>query len=415
MRPGRAHRAAVLDTLPVEHRPIAEQVIRGGVPAVREAIAEQNAQAKKEGRAEIPSEQLIALAEDLLPQLRAAEWMDRAEAALADLEELDLRDLRSVIVAADGVARDPEALALKDQIQAGLTRRIEEEQALWIADITANLDGGRFVRALRLSSRPPKAGAPLPVELSSRLVTAVSEGLTPTVNQDLWAAALDALAFSPVRNQVTPAGRPEEPSPALLDAVRRVGDRLPKIVLLFGLDPAEIAAAAKKRGRTGPRGSKSGSSKSGSSKSGSSKSGSTKPESVQPESTEPETPTPSSDPVAEQSPDSANNDRENNSMNTSEESSSVAPGEVTIDEIIIGEEIIVEETILVEEVLVENSDGEVVLVEDIIVVEDTIVIDDVLLVESIDGVVVDVEEILVVDETITVDEAIIVEDLTVED
>jgi len=351
--------------------------------------------------------------------------MDRAEAALADLEELDLRDLRSVIVAADGVARDPEALALKDQIQAGLTRRIEEEQALWIADITANLDGGRFVRSLRLSSRPPKAGAPLPVELSSRLVTAVSEGLTPTVNQDLWAAALDALAFSPVRNQVTPAGRPEEPSPALLDAVRRVGDRLPKIVLLFGLDPAEIAAAAKKRGRTGPRGSKPGGSKSGGSKSGATKPESTKsdsskpesanPESAQPESTKPETLTASSDPSAEQSPASANNDRENNSMNTSEESSPVTPGEVTIDEIIIGEEIIVEETILVEEVLMENSDGDVVLVEDIIVVEDTIVIDDVLLVESIDGVVVDVEEILVVEETVTVDEVIIVEELTAED
>ena len=405
LRPGRAHRAAVLDTLPVEHRPIAEQVIRGGVPAVREAIAEQNAQAKKENRPEIPSEQLIALAEDLLPQLRAAEWLDRAEAALADLEELDLRDLRSVIVAADGVARDAEALALKEQIQAGLTRRIEEEQALWIADITSNLDGGRFVRALRLSSRPPKAGAPLPVELSSRLVTAVSEGLTPTVNQDLWAAALDALAFSPVRNQVTPAGRPEEPTPALLDAVRRVGDRLPKIVELFGLDPAEIAAAAKKRGRNGPRGSKPAGSKPGGSKSGSNKSGSAKPEVTKTNSTS----------SGEQSLDATSNDRENSAMSTSEESSPVATGEVTVDEIIIGEEIIVEETLLVEEVLVENSDGEVVVVEDIIVVEDTIVIDDVLLVESIDGVIVDVEEILVVEETVTVDEAVIVEDLTVED
>ena len=254
LRPGRQHRAAVLDTLPVEHRPIAEQVLRGGVPAVREAITKQNEQAKAENRPEIPADQLVALAEQLLPGLRAAEWRDRADAALADLDELDLRDLRSVIVAADGVVRDDESLAIKDQIQEGLTRRIEEEQALWISDINANLDGGRFVRALRLSSRPPKAGAPLPVEVSSRLVTAVSEGLTPTVNQDLWAAAVDALAFSPVRGQVVPAGRPEEPSPALLDAVRRVGDRLPKIVELFGLDPAEVAAAAKKRGRGGARG-----------------------------------------------------------------------------------------------------------------------------------------------------------------
>src|SRR5690606_36028152 len=173
--------------------------------------------------------------EQLLPNLRNAEWMDRAEAALADLEELDLRDLRSVVVAADSGARGEEAQALKAQLQAGLARRVEEEQALWISDMTANLEAGRFVRALRLSSRSPKAGAPLPPELATRLIVAVSEGLTPTVNQDLWAAAVDALAYSPVRNQVTPAGRPEQPSEALLDAVKRVGDRLPKIVELFGL------------------------------------------------------------------------------------------------------------------------------------------------------------------------------------
>ncbi|MGB3411357.1 MAG: hypothetical protein WBA45_09160 [Microthrixaceae bacterium] len=252
LRPGRAHRSAVLDTLPVEHRPIAEQVLRGGIPAVRDAIAQQNAQAKKDNQPEIPADQLVDLAEKLLPALRAAEWRDRADAVVADLDTLDLRDLRSVIVAADGVARDDESLALKDKIQEGLTRRVEEEQAMWIADMTANLDAGRFVRVLRLSSRPPKAGAPLPVDISSRLITAVSEGLTPTVNQDLWAAALDALAFSPVRSSVVPAGRPEEPSETLLEAVRRVGDRLPKIVELFGLDPAEIAAASRKRGR-GPR------------------------------------------------------------------------------------------------------------------------------------------------------------------
>lgn len=249
LRPGRAHRAAVLDTLPVEHRPIAEQVLRGGIPAVRDAIAQQNAQAKKDNQPEIPADQLVDLAEKLLPALRAAEWRDRADAVVADLDTLDLRDLRSVIVAADGVARDEESLALKDKIQEGLTRRVEEEQAIWIADMTANLDAGRFVRVLRLSSRPPKAGAPLPVDISSRLITAVSEGLTPTVNQDLWAAALDALAFSPVRSSVVPVGRPEEPSETLLEAVRRVGDRLPKIVELFGLDPAEIAAASRKRGR----------------------------------------------------------------------------------------------------------------------------------------------------------------------
>ena len=135
------------------------------------------------------------------------------------------------------------------QLQEGLARRVEQEQTNWLDDMTANLDAGRFVRALRLSSRPPKAGTPLPPELATRLIAAVSEGLTPTVNQDLWAAAVDALAFSPVRNQVVSGGTPEQPSQALLDALMRVGDRLPKLVELFGLDPAEVAKAAKRRPR----------------------------------------------------------------------------------------------------------------------------------------------------------------------
>ncbi len=251
LRPGRTHRTAVLDEVPAEHRPIAEQVLRGGIPAVREAIAKQNEQARAENRPEVPDAQLVALAEQLLPQLRAAEWRDRAEAAVRDLDELDLRDLRSVVVAADGTARGDDALALLEQLRGGLARRVEEEQQVWIDDMTANLDAGRFVRALRLSSRPPKAGTPLPPELATRLIAAVSEGLTPTVNQDLWAAALDALAFSPVRTKVVPVGRPETPSDALLDAARRVASRIPVVVELFGLDPAEVAAAEKRRGRGG--------------------------------------------------------------------------------------------------------------------------------------------------------------------
>ena len=86
-------------------RPIAEQVLKGGVPAVREAVAEQNKKAKAENRPEAPVDQVVALAEAMLPALRTAEWRDRAEAALADLDELDLRDLRSVVVAADNVTR----------------------------------------------------------------------------------------------------------------------------------------------------------------------------------------------------------------------------------------------------------------------------------------------------------------------
>lgn len=247
LRPGRTHRNAVLADVPAEQQAIAEQLLKGGLPAVREAIAQQNQQAKAAGQPEVPAGQVLAMAEQLQPKLREAEWRDRAEAALAGLDELDLRDLRSVVVAGDGIARDESARAMQEQLQAGLNRRVDAEMQLWVGDIEANVAAGRFVRALRLSSRPPKAGAPVPKELAARLATAVSEGLNERTNQELWAASLDALSVSPVRSQVTITAKPAEPSPELLEAVRRVADHLPEVAALFGIDPAEAKAARKRR------------------------------------------------------------------------------------------------------------------------------------------------------------------------
>lgn len=248
LRAGRTHRAAVLDALPPEHQPIAEQVLRGGIPAVREAITKQNEQAKKENRPEIHQDQLVDLAEKLLPQLRAAEWRDRADAALEGIDEIDLRDLRSVIVAADSAGRDPEAMAIRDQIQEGLNRRVEVEHEQWIKDMSDELDSGRFIRVLRLTSRPPKAGTPIPVDVSSRLIAVLTERMTPELSQDLWSQTLDALAFSPIRSSITLTARPAEPNADLMETVKRVGSRLPEIAVLFGLDP-EVLAAESKRSR----------------------------------------------------------------------------------------------------------------------------------------------------------------------
>ena len=246
LRPGREHRDALLADLAPEQRPIGEQVLRGGIPAVREQIAKQNEQAAKDNRPKLPEGQVVAMAEKLVPQLRRAEWRDRAEAALADLEELDLRDLRSVVVAAEDGARDDETRAMRDQLSEGLTRRVSEEQGLWVDDMTENLDAGRFVRALRISSRPPKAGAPVPSALSDRLVTTVTEGLNSRTKQEVYAATLDALSFSPVRARVRITSKPEKPSEDLVEAVRRTADKLPDIAAEFGVDPKEANAARRR-------------------------------------------------------------------------------------------------------------------------------------------------------------------------
>lgn len=238
LRAGRTHRNAVLAELPAEQKPIAEQVLRGGIPAVRQAVEKQNETNRAEGKPEIDGAALVALAEQLLPALRTAEWRDKAEAALADLDELDLRDLRSVVTAADVATRDEELRTLADALRSGLTARVESEQTAWLTEMTQLLDSGRAVRALRVSSRPPKAGAPLPAELATRLAEAAAESLTAETGQDRYATVVDALAYSPVRSQVTPKGLPSEPNEQLLAAVRKVASRLPDIARAFGIEAA---------------------------------------------------------------------------------------------------------------------------------------------------------------------------------
>ncbi|MBI2703981.1 MAG: hypothetical protein HYX32_01635 [Actinobacteria bacterium] len=236
LKASRKHRNAALRALSEEQQPLAEQVLRGGVPGVRLTIDRLNELAKAEGRPPVDAEKLVVLAERLLPYLRGAEWHDRAEAALAQLDSVDLGDLRSVVNAADTWARDEQTRALAHDLREGLPKRVEREHHEWLEEITSTLSDGRVVRALRLSSRPPKAGSPLPADVAGRLADAAAAGLSADSSPDRYATVVDALALSPVHNQVIPTGRPEHATDQLLSTVRRCAKQLPQIAALFGIE-----------------------------------------------------------------------------------------------------------------------------------------------------------------------------------
>ncbi len=228
---------------------VAETVSRGGIAAVRKEIETQNARAASEGAPAVKADALIALAEALLPQIKSAEWRDRADAALAGVDEVDLRDLRTVLVAAEDSARDDEARAIADQLREALNARVERAQTEWHDELRATLTDGRVVRALRLSSRPPKAGAPLPPDIAEQLTAQANEALAGEVTQQRIGIVLDAVAYSPVRPYIVLSAIPASPDEELLEAVRKVADRIPEIATRFGIDPA-----ARRRGRGRGRG-----------------------------------------------------------------------------------------------------------------------------------------------------------------
>jgi flagellar biosynthesis regulator FlbT len=238
LKTGRAHRNAVLADLSEAQKAVAERALLGGLPAVRQAVNEQNTRLKAEGKEEIPAAGLLAIAEQLLPRLRVAEWLDRADAALADVEELDLRDLRSVVAASDDpmVARDESTREVAARLKEALVTKQEKELALWFEDIDAAVGVGRVVRALKLSSQPPKAGVRFPAESAAKLANAANASLTADALPDRWVAVLEAVAFSPVRSLVQPAAKPTQINDELLATVKRLGALLPAVAALFGIE-----------------------------------------------------------------------------------------------------------------------------------------------------------------------------------
>ncbi|MDG2111405.1 MAG: hypothetical protein P8N02_02190, partial [Actinomycetota bacterium] len=244
LRPGRAHRKALIDGLPEEQRVVAETVSRGGIAAIRKEIETQNARAASEGTPEVKADALIALAESLVPKIKIAEWRDRADAALAGVDEVDIRDLRTVLVAAEDSARDDEARAVVEQLRTALNTRVDRAQTEWHEELRSTLAEGRVVRALRLSSRPPKAGAPLPPDIAETLTAQANEALTGEVTQQRLGIVLEAVAYSPVRPYIVLTTIPESPNDELMESVRKVADRIPEIATRFGIDPK-----ARRRGR----------------------------------------------------------------------------------------------------------------------------------------------------------------------
>jgi hypothetical protein len=215
--------------------------------AVRQRIREDNARSKAAGKPEMPEATVLKMAEDVLPRLRVAEWLDRAEAAQRQLAHLDLRDLRSVVAASEDplVVRDESTRALAAELKASLAVKQEEELNLWLGDVEAAVDVGRVVRALRLSAMPPKAGVPFPAVIGSKLGAATVAALTADDPSDRWIAVLEAAAFSPIRTLVTPAAPPAQPSSELVATVTRLGPLLPQVAALFAIEVPDKAPTPK--------------------------------------------------------------------------------------------------------------------------------------------------------------------------
>jgi hypothetical protein len=133
------------------------------------------------------------------------------------------------------VAIDEATRGLVAKMKQALVVRQETETKNWFEDITAAMTVGRVVRALRLSSQPPKAGLPFPPALAVQLTDATVLGLTPDAPAERWIALLEAAAFSPIHGKVLPPAIPAVVSEELTKTITRLGPLMPQLALLFGI------------------------------------------------------------------------------------------------------------------------------------------------------------------------------------
>jgi hypothetical protein len=229
------HRNAALAELRPEQLPVAEQLLRGGIPAVRNAIDEQNARARAEGRSEVSPDPLLTMAEELLPRMNLAGWKDRAVAARNAGKDAPLREVRSVVASASTVSLDDEGRVMVTTLRDALQARVTALRDGWLARIVAALDAGRVADALRVSARPPEPAARVPADMAVRLAEAASTAMSSELPQDEWKALLDAVVDSPVRRTVKPAGLPDPAGEELRSSVRRAAGQVPELARLLGL------------------------------------------------------------------------------------------------------------------------------------------------------------------------------------
>ncbi len=226
------HRNAMLAALRPEQIPVAEQLLRGGLQAVRQAIDAQNAAAKASGKPPA-SDALLAMAEDLLPTVRRADWKDRAAVAQTAGKEYRLRELRAVVAASRTLNLDDEGRAMAKALQESLESRSTALREEWLARINNALKDGRVQQALEASIRPPEPGTRCPAELAVRLAAAAGEAMTAELPPEEWMGLLDTVVASPVRRTVKPAGIPDDE--VAQQAARHAAGSVPALAKLLGL------------------------------------------------------------------------------------------------------------------------------------------------------------------------------------
>ena len=227
------HRNAFLATLNPEQLPVAEQLLRGGLPAVRTAVAEQNKTATAQGRTTVNADAIDRIATDLLGKANLAMWKDRAAGAQSAGRDLRLRDLRPVVTSAKTVNLDDEARAMLKDLQAKLTAQIEVLSTEWLAKIATAIETKNALEALTLAARPPEFRMQVASESAAAIAALASESLNDSLAPAQWIILVQAAVASPMHRTIKPTGIPADD--VCRNEAIKVAGAIPELAKLLGM------------------------------------------------------------------------------------------------------------------------------------------------------------------------------------
>ena len=227
------HRNSLLATLSPEQLPVAEQLLRGGMPSVRAAVAEQNKNATAQGRPTIDAVTIDRIAENLLGKTNLALWKDRAAGAIGAGRELRLRDLRAVVTSAKTVSLDEEARAQLKELQVSLTARLEHLRTQWNAKLESAIESKNVKEALALVARPPDMSTRVSADTAVKVVAITSEALNAEADPTLWKEIVALTIDTSIRRNVKPLGIPNDESCKAV-AIHNAG-AIPEFAKLLGM------------------------------------------------------------------------------------------------------------------------------------------------------------------------------------
>jgi hypothetical protein len=227
------HRNALLATLSPEQLPVAEQLLRGGMPSVRAAVAEQNKNAATQGRPTIDATTIERIADELLGKTNLALWKDRAAGAIGAGRELRLRDLRAVVTSAKTVSLDEEARTQLKELQVSLTARLEHLRTQWNAKLETAIETKNVKEALALVARPPDMSTRVSADMAAKVVAITSEALSADADPTLWKEIVALTIDTSIRRNVKPQGIPNDET-CKADAIHNAG-AIPEFAKLLGM------------------------------------------------------------------------------------------------------------------------------------------------------------------------------------